>query len=388
MAKATSTRARYHEARVFFASDDDWAVLARSLSLVPYRPSAGYGHRASFRQLKRALGAPAASPPSVEHWLYGHRGGSEVLVVVYSTGSGKNRTTWTACVTRIDPPLLLGVDVSSQSALFGLFGGSDIQLGLPNVDGALELHAADPQRLRQLLWPTDATGQHLLATLMSGGNVRVTDSAVRFTLRGIEAAPHVIARQLEAGAWIGKTLAARRHELGPTQAELAQQVVWRAAADGLHLRFDAARMRLEGELAGAGVEIALETDGGAFTAVTCRFPRSIGVNVRLRRAGALHFLDGLLDQDIRVGDPAFDGLYVVQGYPEPAVRQVLSNGPLRFALSNLAARADEVTMNDMGLFFRMRGVHGTEPELSGLLSFVRHVVGTIFGEVQSLGPYR
>jgi hypothetical protein len=373
---------------VFFVGEYDWAVLAKQLDLVPYHASAGYGLQASFRQLKRALGSPAGPPPSLGHWLYGRRSGSEVLVVVYSTGSGKNRTTWTACVARIDPPLFLGVDIGTQSPLHGLFGLEDVELGFPHVDGALELHAPDPQRLRTLLWPSDATGQHLLAQMMSSSGLRVTDSAVRLTLSGIEADPHVIARRLDTAVWIGQTLAARRRQIGATAGELAQQSVWRGVAEGSHLRFDAERMRIEGELAGAGVEIALETDGGLFTAVTCRFPRSIGVNVRLRRAGALHFLQGLFGGDIQVGDPAFDNLYAVQGYPEPAVRHLLSHAPLRVALSNLAARTDDVTMNDMGLFFRMRGVHATEPELAGLLAFVRHVVAAIFGEVQALGPYR
>ncbi len=376
---------------MFFRTAQDWWNLARTLSFEPHEPSAGYGSQASFRQLKRALGPVVGPPAKWEHWMYGRRNGRESIVLQYETGSGSNRSTWTAIVVRIDPPLFLGASIGREGFLSDLFGGVDVQLGIPAFDKELRLGAFDQDRLRVLLYPSDPQSTTTLQALVrcTRDGMHVTDSTAVFALSGVVCDPIAVAQRLEQATWIAGELGRRRASMPVTPSEIAHRTEWQAYADRMRLKFEPLEMKIQGEINGTRIEVALETNGARVqTAVTVRWPRELGVNVRLRKASGFSFLGSLFSQDIATGDPAFDGMFQIQGYPEPWVRQVFAHPDLRATLRNVAAGASELTMNNTGVFWLWPGPALSRTDLDAHVSMAIRASNDLFGTAQSLGPYR
>lgn len=375
---------------MFFSDPSDWLLLSRALGFAPHAPVAGYGSLASFRQLKRAMGPPA-SGADFSHWLYGTHKGREGLITHYSTGSGRNRSHWTAVVARVDPPLFLGVHIAREMLFSDLFGGSDVVLGLPAFDAELRLGALDPGRLRELLVPHDPGGLPLLQALVrtTRDGLQVSDSTAVWQLSGLVTDIARVARALDEASWIAAELSRRRAEMQPTPAERAVQGEWRAFADSANLAFDPLRMKITGELRGARVEVALETNGGRVqTAVTVRWPRSLGVALRVRKAHGLAFLSELFGGDIKTGDALFDDMFHVQGHPELWVRQALASAGLRNTLRSVAAHASEVTMDHEGAFWLWPAPAVRAADLEAHVSTAQRATEAIFGAIQGQGPYR
>jgi hypothetical protein len=376
---------------MLFRSTSDWWNLARSLSFEPHEPSAGYGAYASFRQLKRALGPVVGPPPKWEHWLHGKRNGREAIVLQYETGSGSNRQTWTGVVVRIDPPLFFGTSISREGFLSDLFGGADLQLGAPMFDKELRLGALDGERLRALLYPSDAQSTQTLQALVRAtrDGLHVTDSTAVFQLSGIVTDPMRIAQYIDQASFIAGELARRRASMPITPNETALRTEWQSYATTMQMDFDAPHMRMRGERNGTRVEVALETNGGRIqTAVTVKWPQALSVNVRLRKSGALAFLSKLFSQDIDTGDRVFDDMFLIQGYPEPWVRMVFAHPDLRATLCSIAAGANELTFNHEGCFWLWPAPTYARRDLDGHVSAALRASAALFGTVQSMGPFR
>ena len=376
---------------MFFRTAQDWWALARALSFEPHEPSAGYGSQASFRSLKRALGPVVGPPPKWEHWLYGKRNGRECLVIQYETGSGSNRSTWTAVAARLDPPLFLGASIAREGFLSELFGGVDVQLGVPQFDGELRLGAFDQDRLRALLYPSDAQALTTLQGLVrcTRDGMHVTDSTAVYELSGVICDPIEVANRLDQAIWCATELARRKQSMPITPSEIAHRTEWQAYATRMGLDFDAPQMKLSGDIGGTRIEVALETNGARVqTAVTVRWPRELGVNVRLRKASGFSFLASLFGQDIATGDPAFDSMFQIQGYPEPWVRQCFAHPDLRATLQSVAAGANELTMNGTGVFWLWPGPALSRTDLDAHVQMAMRASGDLFGTVQTMGPYR
>lgn len=374
-----------------FTDPVEWLLLARALGYEPHAPVAGYGTLASFRHLKRAMGPRSTAAPSFATWLYGVRGGVEGIVLHYATGSGRSRRTWTAAIARLDPPLFIGASICAEAWLSDLFGGADVQLGVPAFDAELRLGALDPQRLRALLWPHDAEGTQLLQALVRGtrAGMHVTDSTVAFQLSGLVTDAAQVAGALDEAAWVAAALGRRRAALAPSPGEAAIQGEWRAFADSMNLSFDPAHMRIEGEVRGTHVQVALETNGGRVqTAVAVRWPRALEGTVRVRKAGALAFLTELFGGDIKTGDRAFDDAFAVQGHPEPWVRHVFASQVLRDTLRGVAAFADEVTFDQEGAFWLWPVPAVRASDLDGHVTTALRASEAIFGAIEGVGPYR
>jgi len=146
---------------------EKWAQLGTSLGLTPFRPVESYAPGMCFRRVERTRGFPAqGEAPTFQHWLWGKRRGVDVVVLQYETGSGSSSTTWTACIAPIDPPLYLGLEVSSENFFTRLFGGEDITVGLPEADNKLRIKSYDPARAALLLSPADEAGRNLLHHLV------------------------------------------------------------------------------------------------------------------------------------------------------------------------------------------------------------------------------
>jgi hypothetical protein len=376
---------------MLFRTASDWWNLARTLSFEPHEPSAGYGAHASFRQLKRALGPVVGPPPKWEHWFYGRRSGRECIVLQYETGSGSNRQTWTALVVRLDPPLFLGTSISREGFLNELFGGVDVQLGAPQFDKELRLGAFDREKLRALLYPSDPQSLATLQALVRGtrDGMHVTDSTVVFERSGILTDPIRTAQLLDLGVWVAEELGRRRASMPVTPDETARRAEWQAYATRMNLDFEPAQMKLSGAINGTKLEVALETNGARVqTAVTVRWPHELGVNVRLRKASGVSFLSSLFSQDIETGDPAFDSMFLVQGYPEPWVRQTFAHPDLRATLRNVAGGASELTMNNSGAFWLWPVAAIGRYDLEGHVSMALRASAALFGTVQAMGVYR
>lgn len=372
------------------SSPNAWANLARTLGLTPYEPTAGYGPGVGFRQVLRSLGA-VGTEPSLRHWLYGRRHGVEVVVLNYETGGGSSTVAWTGALARVDPPLFLGLNLSRQGFLSNLFGASDIRLGDPAMDEELYVLGFDPARVASFLRPDLPHVRDLLTRMV--GTLRqqelcVTDSAVLVSQTGSHAEPEPLGRMLDAGIWFARTLAARRAEV-PRDDDLFRMLEWQAYASAAGLVFDPERLTLTGVRSGAAVEVALETEGQkTHTGVTVHFPSSTGLGLTVRRTGLPGFLQGLFGQDIKVGDKDFDEMFLVTGYPEPAVRALLGRPNVLGVLKAVGARTSEVQLNHAGMSFRLPGCYARADEVGALVDWAELATRDLFGATDALGPYR
>jgi hypothetical protein len=372
-------------------SQTEWATLAATLGFTPRVAQAGFGEDASFGQLRRALGGVAPPPPSFSHWLVGPWRGQTCFVVHYSVGSGSSRRTYTAAVTELTPPLLLCGSIHVDGSLQRFFGGPDIALGIPHVDEALRLKAADPRRMLELLAPRDHEDLQFLtnlATLVRAG-LSVTDTRAIFRVDGLMVDPGNVRLALERVSWARDELGRRRVRMSVPREEQHVRAEWQRCAEERHLSFDPARMTLDGPVGNAKVTVSLETFGDRIgTAVEVQWPRSIGVGLHVRKSGALAFLTNLFGQDIITGDPAFDAAFTVQGNPEAWVQHALSNPELRDALRAAASAATDLTMTDHALAWTLPRPTLTSRGLVAHLDMAAHTSRVLFGSLESLGPYR
>lgn len=372
------------------SSPHAWANLARALGLTPYEPTAGYGPGVGFRQVLRSLGA-VGKEPSLKHWLHGRRHGVEVVVLNYETGSGSNSTTWTGAIARVDPPLFLGLNVSRQGFLANIFGVSDVRLGDAALDEELYVLGFEPPRVATFLRPDLPHVRDLLVRMV--GILRqqelcVSDSAVLVSQTGSHAEPERLGRMLDAAVWFAQALAARRAEV-PRDDDLFRMLEWQPYAASAGLTFDPERLTLAGERAGAAVEVALETDGQkVHTAVSVRFPSSLGLGITARRTGLPSFLQGLFGQDIKVGDGDFDDMFLVTGYPEASVRALLARPNVVGVLKAVGARTSEVQLSHAGMSFRLEGAYARASEVGALVEWAELATRDLFGAAEALGPYR
>ena len=366
-----------------------WVDLGRALGLQAFEPTAGYGPGANFRQVKRTLGIPTPGKVDFTHWFYGRWRETEVTVLMFEQGSGSRSTTYSAAIARVDPPLFLGLAITPH-AWIRLFETEDVRVGHFATDEALHIQGADPRRVASLLAPGDPAAWSILQRtigLKALDGFCVSDSAVAAWKEASSANLADIPSWLDQTTALASELGARGRALLRTPRERAQEDEWQRFANANGFRFEAARMRLSAP--STQLEIALETEGDSFrTAVTIGFPRPIDVGFTARSTQLPSFLQGLFSQDIRVGDPEFDDLFCVTGYPEPYVRALLARPRLLAALKYVGARTTEVQMNHLQLFFRVPGPSPTAPHLAELAELARSAAGDLFREVAAIGPFR
>lgn len=383
-------------------SADDWATLASALGLTPFAPTAGYARGMCFPQVRRTMGVPhPPTKPSYAHRLGGTWKGVPVVVLTYDEGAGSNQTTYTGVLAEVEPPLLLGLSVTPHGPLDGLFGRSDIVLGDPAIDDRLAIGGFSAPAVRQLFRGTDegrvAVGRLLHAVPYSP---YVSDSVVDLSRGGTLTEPASISERLDVAVGIARALGRGRMAMPFSPEQEAQAREWQMFADSSGFVFDRARMRLTGTAmpragddrptsAGGRVEVTLETEPGrVLTSVSVRFPRAVGFGFTVRRTKMPSFLQGLFGQDIRIGVPAFDDLYLVTGSPEDRVRELLARKPVPDILAELGRASDEVEMHQDGLLYRLSGSFPTSAQLAALVSRGQLTSAALFGEMRTVGPYR
>lgn len=345
----------------------------------------------SFKQVKRSLGYPAEhEPASFEHWFYGQWKGTEVVLLTFSVGAGSSETTYTGVIARVDPPLFLGIGIRKKPFL-ELFAPPRVTTGLPWVDDRVYLEGLASERVIEFLSPSSAQGRALLERIITNiDELHVSDSTVTFASSGYEVAIDNIRWQLDNVVYIANTLALWRRSFPSTASEIELQTTWRRFADEAGLGFDAERMTVAGKQAdGAWIEIALETEMQEIrTSVSVRFPHPVQIAFTVRRTKAPSFLQGLFGQDIHVGDPVFDDLYLVTGHPEEAVRSLLQRPELLRAMKYVGAVTSEVQLNHLQLFFRFQGAASSVDILRSITETARITCASFFKGVDPLGPYR
>jgi hypothetical protein len=381
-----------------------WAALGAALNLRAHLACADYYDGDGFRQVRSRLGMAAVSP-KLDDYLWGSHEGADVILASYmetaklsdfgvNTSRGKAR--FVAVLVDLDPPLFMGARVAREGMLSNVFGGSDVQLGVPEIDRALRLTSLDAEKLRALLAPAGPDDQAFLAKLsgLAAGGLYFTDSFVGYRLPGIEHQPAMVGACIANAVWVRRELAKRVARVPRRPHEAALAASWAAFAAKTALAFDEARFSLQGVVEGVAVEIALAATAGApMTSVSVRWPRPIGVQLRLAKfdpskggdpelAEGSHrvlfqFFTDVLAQDIRVGDPKFDDAFHVQGFPEEHVRSALSSAGLRDAMVRIAKVATEVSMTDQGLTWFIRG-QANAADLDQHLRMAVHTASALF----------
>lgn len=381
-----------------------WAALASALNLRAHLACSDYYDGDGFRQLRARLGM-AAVAPKLDDYLWGSHEGAEVILASYmetaklsdfgvNTSDGKAR--FVAVLVALDPPLFMGTRVSREGLLTNMFGGSDVTLGVPEIDRALRLTSLDADKLRALLAPASPQDQAFLGRLagLVGGGLYFTDSFVGYRLPGVQHDPRMVGACIANAVWVRNELAARASRVPRRPHEVALAESWAGVARAASLAFDEARFSLQGVVDGVALEIALAPTAGApMTSVGVRCPRPIGVQLRLskfdpskgadKEAGEgahrvlFQFLTDVIAQDIRVGDPKFDDAFLVQGFPEDHVRSALSSPALRDAMVRISKVATEVSMTDQGITWFIKG-QANAAELDQHIRMAVHTAGALF----------
>ena len=172
----------------------------------------------------------------------------------------------------------------------------------------------------------------------------------------------------------------------------AMNEAWRLAAERLGFEFARGSWSggptLTGTLDGSPAEIHSYTKSSGksstrYTRYTVEFP-PIGVGLHLsRQSGVGYLLKVLGTQDIEIGDPTFDGAFIVQATDPQAARAVLTPGTTMM-LNRLIAVHPEIVVADDQLVLDRRG---TVRDPDTLVSTLRRLASaaTILGDAGESG---
>jgi hypothetical protein len=346
-----------------------WAETAAALGLGTFLPVGAFDMRATFKTMKRSLGAPPPRP-SAWAWMFGKRGKSEVLV---ATSARDDAQFVTSAVARIDPSLFLGIEAWRQP--HGMFEG----------------RAWAPDRMAQLFGraPTAMTA---LANVPGASTAVITDSTVILNFPRIATDAREIGYALDTAVNAAASLAEARRGLPKSEGERTQEATWQAFASENSLAFDADRLELSGVVAAAKVRIALEGEPFcAMTTVNVEFPGRLNLGLSITRQRMPGFVGELMGvMDLPTGDAYFDEAFVLRGHPASAVQQMLWQNPrLRQTILELGLASHAFEVGDGHLFAQYVTPMATALELRGLCDRIAALVGALFpGVSQPAGPYR
>lgn len=347
-----------------------WAETAAALGLGLHLPASAFDMRATFKTMKRCLGAQAPRP-SAWSWMFGKRGTNEVLVATQVRDPDAQFVT--SAVARIDPPLFLGVEAWRQP--HGMFEG----------------RSWAPDRMAHLLARAKAA-LTALANVPGTSTAVISDSTVIVNFPRIAADARQLGYALDTAVNAATSLAEARKGLPKSDGERTQEATWQAFASESSLTFDPERLELSGVVAASKVRIALEGEPFcAMTTVSVEFPTRLNVGLSITRQRMPGFVGQLLGvMDLPTGDPYFDEAFVVRGSAAHAVQQMLwQNPPLRQTILELGLASRAFEIGDAHLFAQYVTPMATAVELRGLCDRIAALVGALFpGVSQPAGPYR
>ncbi len=349
-----------------------WGSLGAAVGLSARRVTAVYREGDTFAQLASRLGS--ISPEStLNDSLYGAVDGSSAIVCSHSTSAklGDEANTsrgiarWTNVLVELCPGLDMGADVRREGLMSRVFGGSDVQIGVPEVDRALRINAHDPEMMRRLLADESEDDRALLSSLVASSvqGLFFTDTIVGFKVPNVAEQPAVVSGMLATAARIARALGARRARCPVRPHVAALSNGWDEYGRARGMRFDATRRVLDGVVDGVPLRLGVASlNGPAQLAISLRWPKPVHGEFRLAKfeprngdevlTGSHRFLfqafTNLVSRDIRVGDGPFDDAYQVLGPSEAAVRAALGSAELRDCLTRIARVASEVCVTNEG----------------------------------------
>jgi hypothetical protein len=345
----------------------DWTRTAYALGLPLCPTLPGFSsYEESVHAMQRKLGPPTGQGGHPDNaWISGERRGVCFVAggrtVVRQTQEGTEREHFTLWIAEIDPPLWMGLNCTFKKGgvLAKLF---DVQSSTMN--------AWDPPRLQQLLSMRMNDGYDpwdVIGHAYDGGlKVELDDHAVRFERDGYALHPNTVGPALDGVTMIAERLKAARARLGPAPWEIDAANAWTPFASRFTLKLDRDRLRVHGVLEACKVDVRILGGAQPRTQLRVRFPNPLGIGLSLTqgRVSGLGKFFGV--QDIELGDPAFDPVFVVKGGPEPVVRQVV-HAQMRQELLAFANRGARVAVSDDRLEAWLPGILLQGRELDELL---------------------
>ncbi|MBS2015792.1 MAG: hypothetical protein JST00_23090 [Deltaproteobacteria bacterium] len=302
------------------SGDHEWGEAAAALGLALHEPPAaerGYRPGASFARLERFSKGRASSLPDRSHWMCGGctvtsiRGRSprevQVVVLAHVTATPSGEEIATHVLARIDPPLVLGLRLRrADGGLSGLLRrllapSLDTTFGDDALDRHLRLEARDSRQAALLFTSSGGPAPRLGRRLAARHDLFfVGDDVVDLSMPGLVGDPAPLRRHVEEAATLAAEIA-NQHGWLPMHAERALlEGTLRAAAQLLGFALDASRLRLDGELLGARLRVAVESEDGRLgTCVTVWFARALSASV-IAEAGPVlaEVAEGAQDVDL------------------------------------------------------------------------------------------
>jgi hypothetical protein len=346
-----------------------WAETAAALGLATLLPVGAFDMRATFKTMKRCLGAQAPRP-SVWAWMAGKRAKTEVVVASQVRNDAQFVTS---AIARIDPPLFLGVEAWRQP------------------HGRFEGRSWAPDRMAQLFGRTpSALGA--LANVPGTSTGVISDSTVILNFPYVVVDPAELGYALDTAVNAAASLAEARRGVPKSEGERTQEAAWQSFASENTLAFDPERLELSGVVAAAKIRIALEGEPFcAMTTVNVEFPGRLNLGLSITRQRVPGFVGELMGvMDLPTGDAYFDEAFVVRGHPAAAVQQMLWQNPrLRHTILELGLASRAFEIGDGHLFAQYVTPMATALELRGLCDRIGALVAHLFpGVSQAAGPYR
>jgi hypothetical protein len=244
-------------------------------------------------------------------------------------GSDGQRTTsvqhFTNFFANISPPLLCGLRCFSRGSVgqFAekLLGTRDLQTGHAEFDRLYDLYAADStlglQLIRQVASILAEVHPHVPKLTISDQYAMVRVNHWTNDLNAARTA-------FEA---VGRVALGLQTERARTVAswEPAFQSAWSSVASAWALNFDPKRATMEGTVRTLGVSASTDYEKDHLrTSIEITLPSAVPASFQLTRQDDGFIARRCRGQDIVVGNPAFDAMFVVKGEPEAQVRALLT----------------------------------------------------------------
>jgi hypothetical protein len=302
---------------------------------------------AAYAEVARRMGLPVDTRGVS---LQGHLNDQRIWIGEVMVGHGPKRRLVTWGVLDMDQALGLGLVIRRRglsNRLFRRRKGPRIRID-DDLDKRLEIHGDDPARTRALFTPS-VTAK--LSTLMAHWpDVVVTDQSIRVHLPKPEASTERLERLVEFMIGLSDAIASARQGITPPERLGAHLEALSKLGTTLQLDIEPALPALKGDADGKRMTITPRRDGEGYSFdIRIYFEARVDTGFRLSSQQAP---DGYwsVGQDIQVGDPEFDSIFVVKGYDPAKVRAKLT-AEVRQRLLVLRAQHD-IEVDDRCLHVR------------------------------------
>lgn len=333
-------------------------------------------------------GSPFSAARYIHLTMRGHRGGMRVRLDVIRLPSEHNSARYFTHLRVYFPePLGAGFPVMPDPMAvigpvqaFGLVGGGSPLGGSTsgNHDLGWAINAS-PTVVEALNRPR----RHPF-------KLGLLDDGVASWASGMYTGEPVLTAALDDGVDLAQRVLAAYREMGPDPVGSMLGDVWGRVARSHGLTLEIEDRRMFGRCEGVHVCVDTPADGmHRRTRFTVRYDRPLGVGLQLIRENSIDRLGKLFGgQDIEVGDPEFDGRFIVRGEPAEEVRALLTPD-VRAALVRMQSVASRLVVEDDHLMAEVVGLVTDEASLdTSLVAIAR--AGAALARVthREVLPYR